>query len=43
MANHMVLQTWIIECRKIFKISDKVIKYIIRAIENWKAELAALE
>ena len=34
----MVLQTWIV---KIFKISNKVIKLIMKALRNWKKELTA--
>ena len=36
----MLVQTWILEGLKMFKISDKVINSISKAIENWKVELA---
>ena len=37
----MVLQSWIIECLKIYKLSDKVIKFIEKTMENWRVELTA--
>ena len=39
----MVPQRWIIECLKMYKISNKVINFITRVMENWKVELAARE
>ena len=35
----MVPQTLIIEYLKIFKISDQVSKFIMKALENWKVIL----
>ena len=35
----MVPQSWIIDCLKIYKTSNKVIEFIIEAIKNWKEEL----
>ena len=32
----MVMQTWIIVCRKIYKISDKIIKFFTEAIKTGK-------
>ena len=37
----MVLQTWIIECLKTYKESDKIINFITKAIKKWKVELIA--
>ena len=34
-------QTWIIECLKIYKISNKIINFIMNAMENWRVELMA--
>ena len=40
----MVLQTWIIECLKMYKISKKkVINFVTKAMENWKVKLTARE
>ena len=38
-ANDMVSQTWIIDCVKMYKISDKVIKFITESMKNLKVEL----
>ena len=38
-AFDIILQTWIIECQKIYKISDKVINFIMKSKKNWKVEL----
>ena len=35
----MILLSWIIDCLKIGKISDKVIKFMTEAIKNWIVEL----
>ena len=37
----MDLQTYTIDCLKIYKISDKVIKFITEDKTSWKVELAA--
>ena len=34
----MVPQTWVIECIKMYKISDKVINFITRVMKSWKVE-----
>ena len=34
MAYDMFLQSWIVNCQKMYKISDKVIKFNIEAIKN---------
>ena len=34
----MVPQRWIIDCRKMYKISDEVIKFIENSIENWRGK-----
>ena len=40
-ANDMVLQTRM--CLKMFKISDKIINFITKAMESWMVELTAGE
>ena len=42
-ANDMVPQSWIIEYLKMYRISDKVIKFIIKAMKNFKVELTTRE
>ena len=37
----MIPQSWIIECLKMYKLSDNVIKFITKAMEGWKVELTA--
>ena len=37
----MVPQSWIIDCLKMYKISDEVIKFIDNTMKNWKLELTA--
>ena len=41
MAHDMVSQSWIIDRLKMYKISDKVFKFIAKAMKNWKVELTA--
>ena len=36
-----VLQSWTIDCLKMYKISDEIIKCIEKTIENWRVELTA--
>ena len=38
-ANDTALQTWIIDCLKMYKMSDDVIKFITETMKNWKVEL----
>ena len=38
-ADEIVPQSWIVEYFKMFKISDKVINYIIEAMKNWEVLL----
>ena len=38
-AYGMVLQSWIMKYFKMFKISDKVIKFVEKAVETWRVEL----
>ena len=38
-AYDMVLETWIVECLKISKVSDKLLNFITKAVKNWKIEL----
>ena len=37
----MFPQTWLIECLKMYKISDKIINFLAKAMKNWKVELSA--
>ena len=39
MAYNMVLRTWLIECLKICKTSDKVLKFFMEVMKDWKVEL----
>ena len=39
----IVLQSWIINCRKMYKISDEVINFIGKTMKTWKVELTAGE
>ena len=40
-AYEMVLQSWIINCLKMYKISDKVINFIEKTMKTWIVELTA--
>ena len=40
-ANDIVPLNWIINCFKMYKISDEVIKFITKVVKNWKVELKA--
>ena len=40
-AYDMVLQSLIINCHKMYKISDKVINFIEKTMKTWKVELTA--
>ena len=40
-ANNMVPQSWMINCLKMYKISNKVIKFITEAMKKWTVELIA--
>ena len=42
-AYDIILQTWTIECLKIFKISEEVKNFITRTMKIWKVELEAGE
>ena len=37
----MVPQSWIINCLKMYKISNEVIKFIEETMKNWRVELTA--
>ena len=37
----IILQFWMIDCQKIYKISDEVIKFIKEAMKTWKVEFTA--
>ena len=37
----MILQSWIIDCIKLYKISGEVIKFIEKTMKNWKVELTS--
>ena len=38
-AYDMVPQSWIINCLKMFKISDEVINFIEKTMKTWRVEL----
>ena len=38
-AYDMVLQSWIINSLKIYKIYDEVIKFVKKTMENWRAKI----
>ena len=40
-TNDMVPQIWIIGYLKMYKIFNKVMKFITEAIKNWKVKLTA--
>ena len=40
-ANNVILQTLIIKCFKMYKISDKTINFMMKAMENLKIESIA--
>ena len=40
-AYDMVLQSWITNCLKMYKISDEIIKFIEKTMKTWKVELIA--
>ena len=40
-AYDMVLQSWIINCLKMYKISNEVINFIEKTMKTWKVELTA--
>ena len=40
-AYYMVLQSWMIDGLKMYKISDKRIKFIQEAVKNWRVKLTA--
>ena len=40
-AYDMVPQSWIINCLKMYKISDEVINFIKKTMKTWKVELTA--
>ena len=37
----MIQRSWIVDCLKIDKISEKVIKFFTVAVTNWKVKLMA--
>ena len=40
-AHDMVLQSWIINCLKMYKISNEVINFIEKTMKTWGVELTA--
>ena len=38
-ANDMVSQSWILDCLKMYKMYDEVIKFIENTIENWRVRI----
>ena len=41
-AYGMVPQRWIIDCLKMYKVSDEDIKFIENTIENWRVKVIAV-
>ena len=41
MAYDMVLQSWIINCLKMYKISHEIINFIEKTMKNWRVKLTA--
>ena len=39
-AYDIVLQTWMVDSVEIYKISNKVLNFITKTMENWRVELA---
>ena len=35
----IVPHTWILECLKMYKISNKIVNFIEKAMENWRVQL----
>ena len=42
-ANDMVLQSWIINCLKMYKTSHEVINFIVETMKTWRVKLTAGE
>ena len=40
-AYDMVPQSWIINCLKMYKISDEIINFIEKTMKTWREKLAA--
>ena len=40
-ANDTFPQSWIIYCRKMYKLSNEIIKFIEKTMETWRVELTA--
>ena len=40
-AYDIVLQSWIIDCHKLYKISDEFIRFTEKTMKNWRVELTA--
>ena len=40
-AHFMVPQSWIINCLKIYKISDEAINFIEKIMKTWRVDLTA--
>ena len=38
-AYDMIPQSWIIDCQKMYKIFDEVVKFISETLKTWKVEL----
>ena len=37
----IVPQSWIIDCLRMYKISDKFVKFLTKSMKNWKVDLIA--
>ena len=40
-AYDVVLQSWIINCLRMYKVSDEVINFIEKTVKTWRVELTA--
>ena len=40
-AYNMVLQSWILDCLKMYKIPDQIIQFIVKTMQTWRVELTA--
>ena len=40
-AYDMIPQSWIIDSPKLYKVSNKIIKFIAKTMKTWKVELTA--
>ena len=39
-TSDMVPQSWIIDCLKMYMVSDEVINFIVETMKNWRVEVS---